>query len=132
MMLHRGCPFVRRPDHQGNPHHPRVRGTSGRHGVILETLLQGHGAREKTSGIPRDCGRLRLGGSRASRDTFSSERDPCRRAVSPLLLRPPLSLVLPVEVRCHISCFRCLVRNARCNTMSHPTADGCTCLARNA
>ena len=40
----------------------------------------------------------------------------------------------PVEVRCHISCFRCLVRNARCNTMSHLDADAvlCTHLARNA
>ena len=33
------------------------------------------------------------------------------------------SWVLPVEVRCYISCFRCLARNARCNTMSHLTAD---------
>ena len=30
--------------------------------------------------------------------------------------------VLPVEVRCYISDFICLVRNARCNTMSHLTA----------
>ena len=31
--------------------------------------------------------------------------------------------LLPVEVRCYISCFRGLVRNARCNIMSHLTAD---------
>ena len=28
-----------------------------------------------------------------------------------------------MEVRRYISCFRCLLRNARCNTMSHLTAD---------
>ena len=45
-----------------------------------------------------------------------------------------LAMLLPMEVRCYISCFRCLARNARCNTMSHLTADAvcCTCLARNA
>ena len=31
--------------------------------------------------------------------------------------------LLPVEVRCYISCFRRLARSARCNTMSHLTAD---------
>ena len=31
--------------------------------------------------------------------------------------------LLPVEVRCYISCFRGLARDARCNTMSHLTAD---------
>ena len=31
--------------------------------------------------------------------------------------------ILPVEVRCYISCFRCLAGNACCNTMSHLTAD---------
>ena len=33
------------------------------------------------------------------------------------------STALYVEVRCYISYVRCLVRNARCNTMSHLTAD---------
>ena len=33
------------------------------------------------------------------------------------------STALPVEVRCYISCFRCLARNARCNTISHLTTD---------
>ena len=36
----------------------------------------------------------------------------------------PQSTILPVEVRCYNSCCRCLARNARCNTMSHLTADG--------
>ena len=31
--------------------------------------------------------------------------------------------VFPVGVRCYISCFRCLARNTRCNTMSHFCAD---------
>ena len=31
--------------------------------------------------------------------------------------------LLPVEVRCYISCFRCLARNTGCNTMSYLTAD---------
>ena len=41
--------------------------------------------------------------------------------------------VLPVEVRCYVSCFRGLARNTRCNTLSHLTADAVfrTCLARN-
>ena len=41
-----------------------------------------------------------------------------RCAPGALLGAPP-----HVEVRCYISCFRCLARNARCNTMSHLTAD---------
>ena len=45
-----------------------------------------------------------------------------------------VAMVLPVEVRCYLSCFRCLVRNARCNTMTHLTADAVCCarLARSA
>ena len=45
-----------------------------------------------------------------------------------------LFALLPVEVRCYTSCFRRLVRNARCNTMSHLTADAVfrMRLARNA
>ena len=35
--------------------------------------------------------------------------------------------ILPVPVRCYVSCFRCLIRNARCNTMSHLTADAVFC-----
>ena len=42
-----------------------------------------------------------------------------------------LSKILPVEVRCYISRFGCLARNARCNTMSHLTADaGFSCTSR--
>ena len=32
-------------------------------------------------------------------------------------------LLLPVEVRCYISCLRCRARNTRCNAMSHLAAD---------
>ena len=45
-----------------------------------------------------------------------------------------LNHLLPVEVRCDISRVRCLAWSARCNTMSHLTADAVffrTCLARN-
>ena len=46
---------------------------------------------------------------------------------NPLCMDPAPSTVLPVEVRCYISYFRCLVRNTRCNTMSHLTADAVSC-----
>ena len=44
-------------------------------------------------------------------------------------------IILPVEVRCYMSSFRCLARNARCDTMLHLTPDAVflrTRLERNA
>ena len=43
----------------------------------------------------------------------------------------PLNSLLPVVARCYISCFRCIVRNPRCNTMSHLSADAVSlCISR--
>ena len=46
---------------------------------------------------------------------------PCYHRCLPRLLSCSF-LLLPVEVRCCISCFGCLARNTRCNTMSQFTA----------
>ena len=57
------------------------------------------------------------------------------RQISPAGVCPTLPQLLPVAVRCYVSCFRCLARNARSNTMSHLASDAVfvrRSLARNA